>query len=209
MPEWGAGGGGPKMWAGLRLVIRPGAQCNGRMSERQPRGVPTIGVSVDSAGCDVDDLAFCGAVQVRVGAAEAWGAVVERAVDSGWVGIESLAGAGGSVADVTRVNTSAYGQAVADTVAAVRAWDRETDARRTFPFIECGFRPGGSRFQEVLADGSLRFEILDVAFLFKQGDLTGPVSNPALASALGIEIGQRVPLAEVRDAVDRQRSASQ
>ena len=164
-----------------------------------------MGVSVDSAGCDVDDLVVCAAVQVRVGADEVWDALVERAVASGWVGIESLAGLGGSVAEVTRGNASVFGQAVADTVVAVRTWDRETDAQRTFPLIECGFRPGGSRFQEVLADGSLRFQILDVAFLFQQGDLTGPVWDPALAGSLGIEIWQRVPLAEVRDAVRRQR----
>lgn len=173
--------------------------------ERQPLGVPTIGVSVDASGCDVDDLVVCAAVQVRVGADEAWDPLVERAVASGWIGIESLAGMGGSVADVTRDNASGHGQAVADTVVAVRTWDRETDTQRTFPLVECGFRPGGSRFQEVLADGSPRFEILDVAFLFKQGDLTGPVWDPALAGTLGIQVGQRVPLTEVRDVVQRQR----
>lgn len=186
---------------GPRLVIGADAECNGRMIKRQPLRVPTIGVSVDSTGCDVDDLVVCAAVQVRVGADEAWDSVVERAVAAGWVGIESLAGVGGSVADVTRDNVSVHGQAVADTVVAVRTWDRETDAQRTFPLVECGFRTGGSRFQEVLDDGSPRFEILDVAFLFKQSDLTGPVWDPALAGTLGIEIGQRVPLAEVRDAV--------
>lgn len=162
-------------------------------------------MSVDSAGCDEDDLVVCAAVQVRVGADEAWDALVERAVAAGWVGIEALAGMGGSVAEATRDNASVSGQAVADTVVAVRTWDRETDEQRTFPLIECGFRPGGSRFQEVSADGSPRFEILDVAFLFKQGDLTGPVWDPALARSLGIEIGQRVPLADVRDLARRQR----
>lgn len=171
------------------------------MIERQPLQLPTIGVSVDSAGCDVDDLVFCAAVQVRVGADEAWDSLVDRAVASGWVGIESLAGVGGSVADATRNNASRYGQAVADTVMAVRTWDRETDAQRTFPLVECTFKPGGSRFQEPLADGSLRFRILDVAFLFKQGELTAPVADPALAGALGIEVGRRVSLAEVCDTV--------
>lgn len=175
------------------------------MIELQRLRVPTLGVSVDSAGCDVDDLVFCGAVQVRVGADETWHSLVERAIASEWVGIEALAGVEGSVADVTRDNASAYGQAVADTVVAVRTWDRATDAQRTFALVDCGFRPGGSRFQDVLADGSLRFEILDVAFLFKQGDLTSPVSDPALAELLGIEIGERAPLVAVRDAVQRQQ----
>lgn len=186
-------------------MIQADAQSNGRVIKRQPPRIPTTGVSVDSTGCDVDDLVFCGAVQVRAGAEESWDALVERAVTSGWVGIESLAGVGGSVAEVTRDNASGHGQAVADTVVSVRTWDRETDAQRTFPLSECFFRPGGSRLQEVLADGSPRFEILDVAFLFKQGDLTGPVRDPALAGNLGIEVGQRVPLAEVSDAVRRAR----
>jgi len=175
------------------------------VSERHLFRVPTIGVSVDTAGCELDDLAVCAAVQVRVGADEAWRSVVEQAIASGWVGIEALAGVAGTVADVTRDNACGFGQAVADTVVAVRTWDRETDAQRTFPLSECGFRPGGSRFQEVLGDGSWRFEILDVAFLLKQGDLTAPVQDVALAAAVGIQRGQRVPLADVRDAVQRLR----
>lgn len=161
-------------------------------------------MSVDSTGCDLDDLAFCGAVQVRVGADEQWAPLVERAVASGWVGVEALTGVAGSVDHVTRHNASRYGQAVADTVVAVRTWDRATDAQRTFPFADCGFRSGGSRFQERLSDGSIRFEILDVAFLFKQGDLCGPVQDPELAAALGIPTGGRAPLEEVRDAVNQQ-----
>lgn len=162
-------------------------------------------MSVDSTGCDVDDLAFCGVVQVRVGADERWGELVERAIASGWVGIESLAGVAGSVEEVTRCNASRYGQAVADTVEAVRTWDRATDAQRTFPAVECGFRGGDSRFQERLPDGSMRFEILDVAFLFRHGDLSGPVQDPELADALGIHVGGRAPLGEVRHAVDQQQ----
>ncbi len=171
------------------------------MSEHQLIQLPTIGVSVDSTGCDVNDLVFCAAVQVRAGGDEDWGSLVDRAVASEWVGIEALAEIAGSVAEVTRGNGSGYGQAVADTAVAVRTWDRQADAQRTFPLVECGFRPGGSRFQEVLADGSLRFTILDVAFLFKQGDLTAPIADPRLAEALGIEIGQRARLVEVRDTV--------
>ena len=51
----------------------------------QPRQlrVPRTGVSVDSTGCDVDDLAFCGAVEVRAGADEPWAPLVERAIALG------------------------------------------------------------------------------------------------------------------------------
>lgn len=153
----------------------------------------------------MDDLAVCAAVEVRVGGDESWDAFVQRAVGAEWVGIEALAGLDGSVADVTRDNASRFGQAVADTVVAVRTWDRESDAQRTFPASECDFRPGGSRFHEALADGSSRYEILDVAFLFRQGDLTAPVLHPDLAASLGVALGDRVPLTRVRDVVARGR----
>ncbi|HEX2856076.1 MAG TPA: hypothetical protein VHO26_01165 [Propionibacteriaceae bacterium] len=167
--------------------------------------IPTLGISVDSSGCDVDDLAVCAAVEVRVGGDESFAAFVQRAVAAEWVGVEALAGLPGSVADVTRDNASRFGQEVADTVVAVRTWDRESDAQRTFPASECGFRPGASRFQETRADGTARYEILDVAFLFRQGDLTAPVQDADLAASLGVALGDRVRLARVRDLAARPR----
>ena len=112
--------------------------------------------------------------------------------------IEALAGLPGTVADVVVENGRAHGRAVADTVASVRTWDRALAAQRTFAAVDCGFVPGGSRFRERLGDGA-RYEILDVAFLFKQGDLSAPVDQ-TLADALGIDAGARVPLAAVREA---------
>ena len=167
----------------------------------RPIRPPTLGVSVDSTGCDVDDLVYCAAVQVRAGGDEPWAPLVDRAVAAGWVGLEALAAVPGSVADITRDNAAAFGYSIADTVTVVRSWDRLSDAQRTFPLSDCGFRPGGSRFQESLADGSPRFVILDVAFLLRQGDLSAPVSDPVLAGLLGVEVGRRVPLASIRDAV--------
>jgi UDP-N-acetylmuramate dehydrogenase len=85
---------------------------------------------------------------------------------------------------------------VADVVASVRAVDRTDGARRSFAFAECGFVPGGSRLAERLPDGGFRYEILDVAFLLRQGDLTAPIRDDDLARALGVEPGTRVPLAD-------------
>lgn len=160
--------------------------------------LPIAGFVVDDSACETDDLAYCGGVQVTVGGGEAWGVVVERAVSSGWTGVEALAGLPGTVADVVVENGRAHGRAVADTVASVRTWDRALAAQRTFAAVDCGFVPGGSRFRERLGDGA-RYEILDVAFLFKQGDLSAPVDQ-TLADALGIDAGARVPLAALREA---------
>lgn len=164
---------------------------------------PITGIIVDDSACEVDDLAPCGGVQVTVPATEDWETLVARAVDSGWVGVESLSGIAGTVGDVVRANGAAYGQAVADTVTSVRTWDRAADAQKTFPLVDCHFGPATSCFHEVLDDGSMRFDILDVAFLFRQGDLTAPVLDQSLARLLDIAVGGRVPLAAVREAVRR------
>ncbi|HLV04704.1 hypothetical protein [uncultured Georgenia sp.] len=151
---------------------------------------------VDASACELDDLAPCGGVEVTVGGAVDWSEFVRRAVTSSWPGIERLGGFPGTVADVVRANAAADGQVVADVVASVGTWDRAEERSRTFAFVECGFGPRASRFQERLADGGLRYDIVDVTFLFEQGDKTAPIRDPELAALLGVEPGARVPLVE-------------
>lgn len=164
---------------------------------------PISGIVVDDSACEVDDLAPCGGVEVSVPAGQEWDALVARAVASDWVGIEALSGLPGTVGDAIRVNASAHGQAVADTLVSVRTWDRSVDSQKTFPLIDCHFGHRTSRFLEELTDGSERFEILDVVFLFREGDLTTPVRDRDLAALLGIDVGVRVPLGDVRAAMRR------
>ncbi len=164
---------------------------------------PITDIVVDDSSCEVDDLAYCGGVQVIVPATQGWDDLVARAVASDWVGIEALSAIPGTVGDAVCANVSAHGQAVADTVVSVRTWDRSVDAQRTFPLADCTFGSGTSAFQESLADGSERFQILDVAFLFRQGDLTTPIVEEGLARLMGIDVGNRVPLGAVREAVRR------
>jgi UDP-N-acetylmuramate dehydrogenase len=159
------------------------------------------GLRVDTTGCSVDDLVYCGAVQVAADACESWDGIVQRAVTEGWLGVEALSGLPGSIADVTRANVSAYGQSVSDAVVSVRTWDRHLDRQRTFAALECDFGPGSSRFTEHLPDGTLRYDVREVTILLKQGDLTTPIRDEELASRLGIASGGRVPLARVRHAV--------
>lgn len=162
---------------------------------------PILGITVDDSACSVDDLARCGGVEVTAGAAEEWDPLVERAVASSWTGIEALSGIPGTVADVVRANASAHGQEVGDSVSSVRTWDHERDAQKTFPFVDCRFGPGTSVFQEQRPDGTARYQILDVTFLFRQGELTPPVHDQAFADVLGIQPGERTTISQVRRAV--------
>lgn len=98
---------------------------------------------------------------------------------------------------------------VADTedelVRAVRdadTWDRATDTYRRFAMIDCLFDEHGSRFSaERLPDATRRYVVLEVAFLFRQGDLTGPIRDPGLARLVHVEPGGRAPLSRTHEAV--------
>jgi UDP-N-acetylmuramate dehydrogenase len=162
--------------------------------------VATSGVASDSD--DPDDLACLGAVTVTVAAGENWDTLVARAVDASWVGIEALSGIPGSVGATPIQNVGAYGQEVSDTLASLRTWDREEGRLRTFAAADCGFGYRTSRFKEEPG----RFVVLDVTFLLRQGTLGAPVRYAELAATLGVEQGERAPLADVRAAVLKLRS---
>ncbi len=184
-----------------RLELAPIPRCNGIMASYELLRTPITGIVVDDSACESDDLAFCGGVQVTVPATDSWAGFVARAVDSEWVGIEALAGIPGTVADAVRGNAAAHGQSIADTLASVRTWDRSTDAQRTIPVADLELRDGGSPLSEPMPDGTARYELLEATFLFRQGDLTGPIRDAHLAALLGIDEGERVPLTTVRDAM--------
>ncbi len=134
---------------------------------------------------------------MTVAAGETWDPLVARAVEEGWVGIEALSGIPGSVGATPIQNVGAYGQEVAETIASVRCWDRRERAVRTIAAADCGFGYRTSRFKQ---DPS-RFVVLSVTFQLRLGDLGAPVKYAELARTLGVEPGERVPAARVREAV--------
>ncbi len=140
---------------------------------------------------------------VRAAAGEDWDSLVARAVDDGWVGVETLSGIPGSVGATPIQNVGAYGQEVSETLTAVRVWDRSQRQPRTLAASDCGFGYRTSRFK---AEPD-RFVVLEVAFGFPRGQLGAPIRYAQLADRLEVELGARVPLAAVRDAVlDLRRS---
>lgn len=153
-------------------------------------------VHLVGGGVHVDGDA-CGVASVTVAAGEPWDDVVARAVAEGWVGLEALSGIPGTAGATPVQNVGAYGQEVAQTIARVRVWDRVLKGQRTFSAEECRFSYRHSRFK---ADPG-RHLVLDVTFEFHPGDLSAPVAYAELARTLGVEQGERAPLAEVREAV--------
>ena len=156
-----------------------------------------IKVATTGIKADVEDTVSCGGAMVTVAAGETWDDLVAQASAAGWVGIEALSGIPGSVGATPIQNVGAYGQEVADTIAQVRVFDRTLKGVRTFAAADCGFGYRHSRFK---ADPA-RHVVLSVAYQLPQGDLSAPIAYAELARTLGVEVGQRAPLADVRNAV--------
>jgi UDP-N-acetylmuramate dehydrogenase len=139
-------------------------------------------------------------VTVRVCAGQSWDDVVVRAVAEGWAGIEALSGIPGCAGATPIQNVGAYGQEVAQVIEEVRVWDRLEQQLRTLSNADCRFT-----YRHSLFKAQSRYVVLDVVFRLRVSPLSEPVVYADLARALGIEVGGRVPLAEVREAVLGQR----
>jgi UDP-N-acetylmuramate dehydrogenase len=155
-------------------------------------------------GIHVDDVDSCGGASLVVQAGAVWDDLVALAVDRGWSGLEALSGIPGSVGATPVQNVGAYGAEVADTVAHVQVWDRVEQRVRTLANRDCAFGYRDSLLKRAAHDGphgTDRYVVLRVAFQLVVADLSAPVRYAELARRLGVEVGARASLAEVREAV--------
>ncbi|WP_347058118.1 UDP-N-acetylmuramate dehydrogenase [Blastococcus sp. HT6-30] len=134
---------------------------------------------------------------LTVQAGEDWDALVAHTVGERLAGMEALSGIPGSTGATPVQNVGAYGQEVAQTITGVRVYDRAGRTERFLAPAECGFAYRDSRLKREPG----RFVVLDVTFALDPGELSAPVAYAELARTLGIEVGRRAPLADVRDAV--------
>jgi UDP-N-acetylmuramate dehydrogenase len=134
---------------------------------------------------------------LTVQAGHDWDALVAHTVENQLAGIEALSGIPGSTGATPIQNVGAYGQEVAQTVTAVRVYDRAEKSERTLTPEQCGFAYRDSRLKREPS----RFVVLEVDFALHPGSRSRPVGYAELARTLGVEIGETAPLADVRDAV--------
>lgn len=154
----------------------------------------------------------CGGVLVEHFAGVGWDDAVRFAVERELVGIEALSGIPGTVGATPIQNVGAYGQEVAQTIARVRTWDRERGQVRTFAAADCAFAYRDSLFKRTPYTGGApsatgRYVVLSVTFQHTQGSLSAPVRYAELARQLGVEVGERVPMQQVRETVLRIRAS--
>jgi UDP-N-acetylmuramate dehydrogenase len=153
----------------------------------------TTGIRVVDRGDD--------SVVVRVAAGESWDDFVSFAVTHGYSGIECLSGIPGSAGATPIQNVGAYGQEVGHTIAAVHAYDREHDSIRVMTPLECEFA-----YRKSIFKNSDRFVVLEVDFRLALSGESAPVRYAELARGLGVEVGDRVPLADARKTVLKLRA---
>ncbi len=144
-----------------------------------------------------NDPSVCAGAWVTVEAGHSWDDLVAYAVAHEWTGIEALSGIPGTVGATPIQNVGAYGQQVSDTIAQVRAWNRQTQQVDTLFTETCEFSYRSSVFKE----HPDRWVILSVTFQLKFGTLSAPIQFDELARELGVELGARVAMTDVREAV--------
>ena len=134
---------------------------------------------------------------LTVQAGEPWDDLVAYAVRSELAGMEALSGIPGSTGATPVQNVGAYGQEVAQTITAVRVYDRAEKTERELTPAECGFAYRDSRLKREPG----RFVVLEVDFALHPGPRSRPVAYAELAGKLDVAIGDTAPLADVRKAV--------
>ena len=154
-------------------------------------GWPGDVVAVRSRGIERADN------RLVVQAGHDWDELVAFTVADELAGMEALSGIPGSTGATPVQNVGAYGQEVAQTIAAVAVYDRAEKAEYSVTSAECGFAYRDSRFKREPG----RFVVLSVTFALHPGSESRPVGYAELARRLGVDVGDTAPLADVRAAV--------
>jgi UDP-N-acetylmuramate dehydrogenase len=159
--------------------------------------VNTRGIGYADAPEPPDAGAGPDAVDVTVAAGEDWDDVVAAAVAEGLAGLESLSGIPGRAGATPIQNVGAYGREVAEVITRVRVYDRQEDRILVLGNAECAFAYRSSLFKSTAA----RYVVLDVTFRLAAQALSLPVQYAELAAELGLPLGERASVGEVRSAV--------
>lgn len=170
-------------------------------------GFPGTVLKIASEGFTVNAEDSCGGVSVVVQAGHNWDALVKHAVLHAWSGIEALSGIPGATGATPVQNVGAYGADVSQTIAAVRTWDRERNAVKTFTNSELKFGYRDSVLKQTTVSGSPRYVVLTVEFQLPLGRMSAPIRYAELARVLGVEQGKRAYSNDVRREVLRLRAS--
>ena len=159
-------------------------------------------VKVETTGNSFE-IDACSGGTLTVSAGADWDEFVLFTIEKGLANLESLSGIPGTVGGAPIQNIGAYGHEVSEVIARVRTFDRKLKEVKTFTASQCGFGYRSSIFKSEPE----RYVILDVTFQLRLGEESLPIAYAELAKELGVEIGARVAITKVRDAVIKLRGA--
>ena len=159
-------------------------------------------VKVETTGNSFE-IDACSGGTLTVSAGADWDEFVQFTIEKGLANLESLSGIPGTVGGAPIQNIGAYGHEVSEVIARVRTFDRKLKEVKTFTASQCGFGYRSSIFKSEPE----RYVILDVTFQLRLGEESLPIAYAELAKELGVEIGARVAITKVRDAVIKLRGA--
>ena len=169
-------------------------------------GFPGAVLLARNAGVDrvIDESLGEGFVRLRVQAGQDWDALVAFCVEQGWSGIEALSGIPGCAGAAPVQNIGAYGAELGDVLHSIDFLDAESgeQLRLSAAELELGYRDSAlkrGREGVVLS--------IDIVLGAGSGGRSAPVRYGQLAQALGVEVGGRAPLGELRAAVLRLRAS--
>ncbi|MBM3731325.1 MAG: UDP-N-acetylmuramate dehydrogenase [Actinobacteria bacterium] len=159
-------------------------------------------IRVESKGNTLDYDA-CSGGMIEVSAGEDWDKFVEISIEKGFADLESLSGIPGTVGGAPIQNIGAYGHEVSETIARVKTYDRSKGEVKTFTNTECKFSYRNSIFKEQPG----KYVILSVTFQLRKGAQSLPITYAELAKQLSVNIGDRVEVIKVREAVLKLRAS--
>ena len=167
--------------------------------------VVTRGIEVRSSEADAAGDGPADRVRLRVQAGEPWDDLVAHAVQHGWAGIEALSGIPGSCGAAPVQNIGAYGQEISDSLVAIDFLSYETGEVERLDASELGLGYRTSVLKQGLRGVVLAIE-LELHDTAAEASVLGstlgqPLKYAQLASALRVQLGDRVPLQTVRDTV--------
>ena len=179
--------------AGDTPILIMGGGTNVLIADKGFEGT-VIRISNNSVQAEVD---ACSGATLTIGAGEDWDSFVQTTINSGFAGLETLSGIPGTVGAAPIQNIGAYGHEVSEFVTRVRTYDRQLKEIYTFTNSQCEFSYRNSYFKAHPG----RYVVLDVQFQLRIGEFSDPITYLELSKKLGIEPGDKAPVAATRAAV--------
>jgi UDP-N-acetylmuramate dehydrogenase len=160
-------------------------------------GFPGTVLRVLNRGIEELPGARPGTVRLRVEAGEPWDALVAYTVERGLAGMEALSGIPGSCGAAPMQNIGAYGQELAETLVALEFLDYLSGEVERLPAdaLELGYRTSSLKRGRQGIVLAIEVELDDAE------GLSRPIAYAQLATSLGAQAGDRLPVGQVRDAV--------